>query len=53
MCNFKVCRRLCSYILEHTKTAKNSQTTVDFALEKLRNEIINAQTSSLKLAFQM
>ena len=53
MCNFKDCRRLCSYILEHTETAKNSQTTVDFALEKLRNEIINAQTSSLKLVFQM
>ena len=63
MCIFKDYRRLCSYIicvLERMKTAKNSQTrswqvfsAIDFALEKLRNEIINAQTSSLRLVFQM
>jgi len=62
MCNFKDCRRLCSYIMLYLNTRKLPKIAklghgrcfaVNFALEKRRNEIINAQTSSLRLVFQM
>ena len=58
--NFKEHVLIHNCVLECTNTAKNNQTlswqvfsAVNFALEKLRNVIINAQTSSLRLFFQM
>ena len=63
MCSFKDCLRLGSYIILYWSTRKLPKIAKlghgrcflqsFFALEKWRNEIINAQSSSLKLVFQM
>ena len=62
MSNFKDCRRLYSYISLYLNTRKLPKIAKlghgrcflqsIFALEKLRYEIINAQTSSLRLGFK-